>query len=141
MQALDHAAGYLMAAAVVRGLAHRLANGRGCEARTSLARVSALLAGRPVDRERATMVPEQANDRAGRVEATTWGPATTGGAGGANVLGPCGRPARCRFADLVATTAPALRLRPKPLLKTISTRDVERVKILKLSAAMGVTRP
>jgi hypothetical protein len=60
---------------------------------------------------------------------------------GANVLGPCGRPARCRFADLVATTAPAFRLRPKPLLKTISTRDVKRVKILKLSAAMGVTRP
>jgi crotonobetainyl-CoA:carnitine CoA-transferase CaiB-like acyl-CoA transferase len=75
VQALDHAAGYLMAAAVVRGLAHRLANGRGCEARASLARTAALLAGQPVDRERATMAPEQAEDQAGPVEATTWGPA------------------------------------------------------------------
>ena len=78
VQALDHAAGYLMAAAVVRGLAHRLANGRGCEARASLARTAALLVGRPVDRERATMAPEQAEDQAGPVEATTWGLAVQG---------------------------------------------------------------
>ena len=75
VQALDHAAGYLMAAAVVRGLAQRLATGRGCEARASLARMAALLAGRPVDRERATMAPEAAEDQAGPVETTTWGPA------------------------------------------------------------------
>jgi hypothetical protein len=47
VQALDHAAGYLMAAAVTRGLTHRLSSGRGFEARTSLARMAALLIGNP----------------------------------------------------------------------------------------------
>jgi len=45
VQALDHATGYLMAAAAVRGLAERLKTGRGFEARTSLARVAGLLVG------------------------------------------------------------------------------------------------
>ena len=36
VQALDHANGYLMAAAVVRGLTRRLTTDCGCEARTSL---------------------------------------------------------------------------------------------------------
>jgi hypothetical protein len=43
VQALDHAAGYLMAAAVVRGLTRRLATGHGFEARASLARTAELL--------------------------------------------------------------------------------------------------
>jgi crotonobetainyl-CoA:carnitine CoA-transferase CaiB-like acyl-CoA transferase len=37
-QALDHATGYLLAAAVVRGLTQRIATGRGFEARASLDR-------------------------------------------------------------------------------------------------------
>jgi crotonobetainyl-CoA:carnitine CoA-transferase CaiB-like acyl-CoA transferase len=48
VQALDHATGYLLAAAAVRGLIERLKTGRGFEARTSLARVAQLLASAPV---------------------------------------------------------------------------------------------
>jgi hypothetical protein len=47
VQALDHATGYLMAAAAVRGLRERLQTGRGYEGRTSLARVAELLLGVP----------------------------------------------------------------------------------------------
>ncbi|WP_111421550.1 CoA transferase, partial [Rhodoplanes roseus] len=43
VQALDHATGWLMAAAVVRGLTARAATGRGCRARLSLARTAMLL--------------------------------------------------------------------------------------------------
>jgi hypothetical protein len=43
VQALDHATGYLMAAAVIRGLVERLATGCGYEARLSLARTAELL--------------------------------------------------------------------------------------------------
>ena len=43
-QALDHAAGYLIAAAAVRGLAERAASGAGSSRRLSLTRVAALLA-------------------------------------------------------------------------------------------------
>jgi hypothetical protein len=48
VQALDHATGYLMAAAAVRGLSERLRTGRGFEGRTSLARVAELLLSAPV---------------------------------------------------------------------------------------------
>ncbi len=43
VQALDHATGYLMAAAVLAGLAGRLRDGRGTRARLSLARTAAEL--------------------------------------------------------------------------------------------------
>jgi hypothetical protein len=43
VQALDHAAGYLVAAAAVRGLRTRLLCGRGSTARLSLARIAAVL--------------------------------------------------------------------------------------------------
>ncbi len=49
VQALDHATGYLMAAAVIRGLTKRLNHGLGSETRTSLARVAAVLMARPAD--------------------------------------------------------------------------------------------
>jgi crotonobetainyl-CoA:carnitine CoA-transferase CaiB-like acyl-CoA transferase len=42
-QALDHAAGYLIAAAVCRALVRRVAEGRASDVRTSLARVAKLL--------------------------------------------------------------------------------------------------
>jgi crotonobetainyl-CoA:carnitine CoA-transferase CaiB-like acyl-CoA transferase len=40
MQALDHATGYLMAAAAIRGLSHRRDTGEGMEVRASLARTA-----------------------------------------------------------------------------------------------------
>jgi crotonobetainyl-CoA:carnitine CoA-transferase CaiB-like acyl-CoA transferase len=75
VQANDHATGYLMAAAAVRGLAQRLMTGLGCEARASLARTAALLIDWPADRERTAMAPEQASDRTDVIEETAWGPA------------------------------------------------------------------
>jgi hypothetical protein len=48
VQALDHATGYLMAAAAIRGLRERLETGRGFEGRTSLARVAELLVSAPI---------------------------------------------------------------------------------------------
>jgi CoA-transferase family III len=47
VQALDHAAGYLLAAAAVRGLRTRLLHGRGSAARPSLARIAAVLVDGP----------------------------------------------------------------------------------------------
>jgi hypothetical protein len=48
VQALDHATGYLLAAAAVRGLRERLETGRGFEGRISLAGVAKLLVSAPV---------------------------------------------------------------------------------------------
>ena len=43
VQALDHATGYLLAAAALTGVARRREDGRGSRCRTSLARMSRLL--------------------------------------------------------------------------------------------------
>ena len=75
VRALDHAAGYIMAAAVVRGLTMRLATGRGSEARTSLARVAALLSGAPAHSASHPFEPKGADDFQPDGEATSWGPA------------------------------------------------------------------
>ncbi|WP_050476907.1 CoA transferase [Herbaspirillum rhizosphaerae] len=90
VQALDHATGYLMATAAIRGLTQRLKSGKGVEVRTSLARMAQLLAtgsGQQVD---AVLAPENKDDLAPAIEQTFWGPAqrlrgavTVGGAGGA----------------------------------------------------------
>ncbi|MET7245055.1 CoA transferase [Methylobacterium sp. EM32] len=75
VQALDHATGYLMAAACLHGLTRRLATGRGSAARLSLARTAALLASAPATpAEAAPAAPERA-DFAEVPEATGWGPA------------------------------------------------------------------
>ena len=73
VQALDHATGYIMAAAAVRGLADRLARGTGGGVRASLARTAALLVGLPPGRP----VPMAAadGDYLDAPEATGWGPA------------------------------------------------------------------
>ncbi|MCC7272579.1 MAG: CoA transferase [Alphaproteobacteria bacterium] len=75
VQALDHATGYVMAAAAVLGLVERLRTGRGVEARTSLARTAALLAAYPQPPDAATIRPEDPDDLAPAIEETAWGPA------------------------------------------------------------------
>lgn len=76
VQALDHATGYLMAAAAVRGLIARLDHGQGFEARASLARTALLLqrAGARVRLAR-SLREMTADDHFPQTEATPWGPA------------------------------------------------------------------
>lgn len=74
VQALDHATGYVMAAAAVRGLTERLATGAGCIVRASLARTAVLLASLP-SREPSSLKPEAGSDFVEALEATAWGPA------------------------------------------------------------------
>jgi CoA transferase family III len=69
VQALDHATGYLMAAAVIRGLS----TGKGFEARTSLAGTAQLLVSRRAPMS-AVLSPSEA-DWSEQVELTEWGPA------------------------------------------------------------------
>ena len=75
VQALDHATGYVMAAAVLHGLARRLATGRGCAARTALARTAALLLAAPPAPPEPAPVPLGPDDCMGAPEPTAWGPA------------------------------------------------------------------
>jgi hypothetical protein len=74
VQALDHAAGYLLAAAAVRGLSERAASGAGSSRRLSLARVAALLASERAEAN-AAFAPAGEADYAPEIEATDWGPA------------------------------------------------------------------
>jgi len=74
VQALDHATGYVMAAAAVRGLTGRLATGSGCTVRASLAGTAALLTSMPAG-EPVPLAPETPDDLAEATEATAWGPA------------------------------------------------------------------
>jgi hypothetical protein len=73
VQALDHATGYLMAAATLSALAHRRETTVGRSARLSLARTAQLLLARPGE-GRHTPFVDRAADVAG-IEKTTWGPA------------------------------------------------------------------
>lgn len=73
VQALDHATGYLLAAAAVRGLRERLASGRGFEARTSLARVAELLVNGPVTALRGNLGEAEEGDWAEGLEASDFG--------------------------------------------------------------------
>ena len=76
VQALDHAAGWIMAAAALRGLAERRMTGRGWTARTSLARVAGLLAPTASggDQEGGLTQPDDA-DYCPTPEHTAWGAA------------------------------------------------------------------
>ena len=75
VQALDHATGYLMAAAAVRGLALRLSKGQATSAGLSLARTAALLMGMPRQGiEPKALSPTDA-DYSAAIEATDWGSA------------------------------------------------------------------
>ncbi len=74
VQAIDHATGYLMAAAAMRGLVRRMATGAGCTARLSLARTAHWLVS--ADRHAVdTLAPEQVEDVGEGLESTSWGPA------------------------------------------------------------------
>jgi CoA-transferase family III len=75
VQALDHSVGYLMATAAIRGLTNRLRVGAGCEVRTSLARMAALLIDQPASGKSEPIAPEEPNDISEATEETAWGPA------------------------------------------------------------------
>ena len=74
VQALDHATGYIMAAAAVRGLTRRLSCGTGSVTRASLARTAALLTALPKEASGA-LSAETPDDLVHRLEETSWGPA------------------------------------------------------------------
>ena len=75
VQALDHATGYLLAAAALTGLTRRLADGRGSRWRASLARMAAVLVGvgGRVAPGGGTPWPTRPIEPAGGVEPTAWG--------------------------------------------------------------------
>ncbi|SNT20161.1 CoA transferase [Tropicimonas sediminicola] len=76
VQALDHATGYLMAAAVLRALRIRNDCGQALSARLSLARTAHLLVSAGLHSPAAPMPPENYADLAPETEATGWGPAS-----------------------------------------------------------------
>lgn len=75
VQALDHGAGYLMAAAALRGLALRQTSGAGSRWRTSLAGVAGFLAGYRQAPEAGGIGKPAPADYAQSIEQTDWGPA------------------------------------------------------------------
>ncbi len=75
VQALDHATGYLLAAAVGRGIVEKRSTGRTLRARLSLARTAGLLAAHRPHAADAPLAPETADDVAPDIEQTSWGPA------------------------------------------------------------------
>jgi len=77
VQALDHATGYLLATAVLRGLEQRVKTGVGSIARASLARTGALLLTTldPAGMSRSMLAPETLEDLSATTEHTGWGPA------------------------------------------------------------------
>jgi hypothetical protein len=75
VQALDHATGYLLAAAVVRGLVTRRERGEGLRVSCSLARTARLLVDAGLAPPAPRMVPEGAGDCGTDEERTPWGPA------------------------------------------------------------------
>ncbi|MET1044482.1 MAG: CoA transferase [Microbacteriaceae bacterium] len=75
VQALDHAAGYLMAHAAIRALATRHTTGRGSRALLSLARTAHLLTSQGTAQPGSPFRAEDERDVAPAVEHTSWGPA------------------------------------------------------------------
>ncbi len=75
VQALDHATGYLMAAAALRGLALRQRERRAMTARLSLARTAALLTERPGASGGPACGGPEEGDYGETQEPTAWGPA------------------------------------------------------------------
>jgi crotonobetainyl-CoA:carnitine CoA-transferase CaiB-like acyl-CoA transferase len=77
VQALDHATGYILATAALRGLEIRLRTGRGSIARASLARTGALLMTTlgHSEKNNQALAPETEADQARTIEDTHWGAA------------------------------------------------------------------
>lgn len=76
VQALDHATGYLMAAAAVRGLTERRITGQGVQVQASLARTAlSLMSFAPTEAQPAALLPLDPSDYSDAVEHTAWGPA------------------------------------------------------------------
>lgn len=75
VQALDHATGYLMAAAVVRALTRRLLGEGAITSRLSLARTAKLLTDAGGPDTRPAISAETDDDLSPRIESTNWGPA------------------------------------------------------------------
>lgn len=75
VQALDHATGYLMAAAVLRALRLRRQTGASFSARLSLARTAALLTGAGAHGLHGTPITAEDADLSPEIEDTGWGPA------------------------------------------------------------------
>lgn len=75
VQALDHATGYLMAAAVLRGLLYRLTENRAMHARLSLARTAKLLADYAPGAGAQPLAAAGEADLAPAIEHTEWGAA------------------------------------------------------------------
>jgi len=75
VQALDHATGYLMAAAAIRAWTRRLTQDTGTEARLSLARTAKLLLDAGEQTVAALLAPETSEDLSPIIEPTRWGPA------------------------------------------------------------------
>lgn len=75
VQALDHATGYLMAAAALRAVARRLTHGVATRARLSLARTASLLMDCTAGFDAAPHAPERDADIGAAIDTTPWGPA------------------------------------------------------------------
>jgi hypothetical protein len=77
VQALDHATGYILATAALRGLEIRLRTGAGSIARASLARTGALLMTtlNHAEKSNQALAPETEADQAQAIENTYWGSA------------------------------------------------------------------
>lgn len=75
VQALDHATGYLMAAAVLRAIRVRNETGRVLSARLSLARTASLLMSEPAQDFSGKDIEETEEDLSAVTEVTSWGPA------------------------------------------------------------------
>jgi CoA-transferase family III len=73
VQALDHATGYLAAAAALRGIARRHLTGGGWQARLSLARTAKVLIDLGAGHTQSAIAGEAAEDVVPTIEATTWG--------------------------------------------------------------------
>jgi hypothetical protein len=75
VQALDHATGYLLAAAALRGLTRRESAGEGSQYRLSLARTAQLLVSHPPQEAEPAIAAETPADLDPAVENTAWGAA------------------------------------------------------------------
>ncbi len=75
VQALDHATGYLMAAAAIHGLSARLEGHGGMSARLSLARTAGMLAGAPRDTLHQVFPPAAGDEWSVEIEHSAFGPA------------------------------------------------------------------